>query len=401
MQLHRGPGVCQFIGKNRGLVVPPPHKEASQLPRTANPVQALELGLKLKAVERMREAGQLAEAARACNDILRTDPHHAGALYTMGMLALELGALDIAIGSFERAAVSAPGTVRILLGLGQAQAKAGQPVKASATYARALKLAPNSGAAYRGLGLVQLDLDQREQATKSFRKAQKLSVDDAFSAYMLAALGDGAAVPRPGYVLDLFDSYADQFDRHLTEGLGYRIPQEIAAMVAAHVPSGALAPAVDLGCGTGLVGVALAGQVAEIDGMDLSPKMLAKAAARGLYRRLREGDVTALLTGDPDFAGPYALATAADVFIYIGRLEGVFAAVRARLAPGGLFVFSVESSDAAEVEIRSSGRFAHSAAYVAGLADSHGFSVVDSKALIVRKENETPIPGVLHVLRGA
>ena len=159
--------------------------------------------------------------------------------------------------------------------------------------------------------------------------------------------------------------------------------------------------AVDLGCGTGLVGAALGQQVGAIDGMDLSPNMLAKAEARGLYRQLRAGDVVEVLTGNAGFSGPYDLATAADVFIYIGRLEAVFAAVKACLAPGGLFAFSVETTDRGPVEIRSSGRFAHSADYLADLARSSGFEIVESRALIIRKEIDTPVPGSLYLLAGA
>ena len=50
---------------------------------------------------------------------------------------------------------------------------------------------------------------------------------------------------------------------------------------------------VDLGCGTGRTGRVAAPRVDAIDGVDLTPEMLARAAARGVYRSLREGDVTA------------------------------------------------------------------------------------------------------------
>ncbi|WP_156461207.1 tetratricopeptide repeat protein [Devosia sp. Root436] len=372
---------------------------ASQLPPTANPVQALEAGIVLNRTQKLWDEGKIPEALHACNDILKTDPNHAGALYMMGMLALELGALDMAIGSLERAAASSPGTTRILVGLGQAFAKSGQPVKAAGVYTKALQLSPNSGAAYRGLGLVQLDLDQRGNALKSFRKALKINPDDQFATYMLAALADAAPVAPEGYVPALFDSYAEQFDLHLTGKLGYRIPEEIAELVGTRYAGDAIASAVDLGCGTGLVGAALGARVAAIDGVDLSPRMLAKAADRGIYRTLREGDATDILNRDAGFAGPYDLATAADVFIYIGRLEAAFAAVKARLAPKGLFAFSVEVADQGEVDIRSSGRFVHSHAYIAGLAEAFDFSIVEQKALIIRQEIDVPVPGTLYLLR--
>lgn len=52
--------------------------------------------------------------------------------------------------------------------------------------------------------------------------------------------------------------------------------------------------AVDLGCGTGRTGAWLRQHGVEtIDGVDLTPEMLALARSRGIYRRLIEADVTA------------------------------------------------------------------------------------------------------------
>jgi len=52
--------------------------------------------------------------------------------------------------------------------------------------------------------------------------------------------------------------------------------------------------AVDLGCGTGRTGAWLRRHgVATIDGVDLTPEMLAVARSREIYRRLIEADVTA------------------------------------------------------------------------------------------------------------
>ncbi|MDB5613761.1 MAG: hypothetical protein JWQ22_1414 [Devosia sp.] len=363
-----------------------------------NIVQALEADLKLKQAQALWDAGQPGEALHACNHVLRSDPSHAQALFMMGMIALEIGGLDVAIGSLERAAASAPGVVRIRIGLGHALLKANQPDKAAAVFAKALQLNANSGAAHRGMGLAQLDLDHRDKALKSFRKALKLKPDDTFSAFVIEALTSSAPAAPRGFVPTLFDDYAEQFDQHLTGKLGYRVPEEIAEMVIPHL-GGSNVHAVDLGCGTGLVGAALGSSLAAIDGIDLSPKMLAKAEARQLYRTLQVGDAADLLNTDPLFAGPYELVTAADVFVYVGWLEPIFAAVRARMAPGGLFAFSVESTGTAEVEIRSSGRFVHSAGYVSRLCQEFGFTLVTEKTLIIRQEFGTAVPGVLYLLQ--
>ena len=52
-------------------------------------------------------------------------------------------------------------------------------------------------------------------------------------------------------------------------------------------------PVADLGCGTGLIGEALAPQGLEVDGFDLSPDMLSMAQGKNVYRHLFEADLTA------------------------------------------------------------------------------------------------------------
>jgi SAM-dependent methyltransferase len=73
----------------------------------------------------------------------------------------------------------------------------------------------------------------------------------------------------------------DTMDLALLDGLG-------------SVPWASVQTAADLGCGTGRTGAWLRQRgVSAIDGIDLTPEMLAVARERGVYRRLVEGDVAA------------------------------------------------------------------------------------------------------------
>ncbi len=84
---------------------------------------------------------------------------------------------------------------------------------------------------------------------------------------------------------------------------------------------------VDLGCGTGRTGEWLHSRVDAIDGVDLTPEMLARAEARGVYRSLRQGDVNA--TG---LDGPYDIAVCCLVDEHLPTLDPLYAEA-ARLAP--------------------------------------------------------------------
>jgi predicted TPR repeat methyltransferase len=94
------------------------------------------------------------------------------------------------------------------------------------------------------------------------------------------------------------------------------------------------------------------------------------------------------------------LIIAADVFIYIGDLQAVFAGVRRVLEPRGLFCFSVEQgSDERSYELRSSSRYAHSAQHLRALAAQQDFELLALEEATLRKDQAQPVAGLLLALR--
>jgi SAM-dependent methyltransferase len=93
--------------------------------------------------------------------------------------------------------------------------------------------------------------------------------------------------------------------------------------------------AADLGCGTGRTGAWLRDHgVAAIDGVDVTPEMLAVARGRGAHDRLVEADVTA--TGLEDAA--YDLVIASLVDEHLAELGPLYREARRLAQPGGCFV---------------------------------------------------------------
>ena len=216
---------------------------------------------------------------------------------------------------------------------------------------------------------------------------------------MLAALsGDTSPTGTPAsYVRTLFDSYAEDFDADLVGKLGYHVPEMLLEAVLSVAP-GRKFEILDLGCGTGLCGVQFRSHASHLSGVDLSPAMLAKAAARGIYDRLITGDISEAMR---DQENCFDLILAGDLFVYVGDLDGVFQSAARALRRGGLLAFSLERHDGEGFVLHSKVRFAHSLAYIRNLAHTHRFSELIAKEITVRQSSTTPVAGWLVVLQAS
>ncbi|MFN3546222.1 MAG: class I SAM-dependent DNA methyltransferase [Mesorhizobium sp.] len=96
------------------------------------------------------------------------------------------------------------------------------------------------------------------------------------------------AAGTPEELADAYAAWAATYDRETAE-LGYCLPFLIPGWLARHLPAGS-GPVLDAGCGTGLTGPCLnALGYTDVEGLDMSPDMLAIAASRGAYGVLRRG----------------------------------------------------------------------------------------------------------------
>lgn len=90
-----------------------------------------------------------------------------------------------------------------------------------------------------------------------------------------------------------YDEWAQTYDRDLVDAWRYNAPFEAARLLSEHIASkdGSV---LDVGCGTGLVGQALASfGVRVVHGTDLSTVSLRSATDRGVYRSLTQHDFNA------------------------------------------------------------------------------------------------------------
>ncbi|MDF1599097.1 methyltransferase domain-containing protein [Mesorhizobium sp. YIM 152430] len=272
----------------------------------------------------------------------------------------------------------------------------GDRAAASELMAETMNLAPGWATGWFRLGEMHEATGEIAAAADAWREALRLDPADRLgSALKLELVGaiENAGGISSAFAETLFDQYAGKFEVELVQKLGYRVPELIAEALCATGRS-SFAHALDLGCGTGLMGERLRAMASFLEGGDLSENMLKKARAKSVYDRLARQD---LLTFEPE-RNSADLVTAADVFLYVGRLERVFAQVAAALVPGGLFAFSVERHDGAgDLHLGESRRYAHAPDYLRRLLSDTGFDLVAMDDAIIRRDRGTDVAGLIVV----
>ena len=121
---------------------------------------------------------------------------------------------------------------------------------------------------------------------------------------------------EPAVVSKQYDLWADTYDGDLA-AWRYDAPLVAARAVAEYRSVHRLVgPVLDAGCGTGLVGQALADVGARpFDGLDVSAASIARAERRGVYRTLIEHDLT--VTPWPVGTDGYDAAVCVGVLTYV------------------------------------------------------------------------------------
>ena len=135
----------------------------------------------------------------------------------------------------------------------------------------------------------------------------------------------------------LYANWADQYDEDIVEELGYAGPKHAAEVFARQVPK--QSRVLDIGAGTGLIGVALHAEgYRNLEALDVSPEMLAHARRKAVYKAYHEMGL-----GDPSDIEAHAY----DAVISIGTMTlghigpNALKEMIRITRPGGYVVFSL------------------------------------------------------------
>jgi predicted TPR repeat methyltransferase len=277
----------------------------------------------------------------------------------------------------------------------------GDLVAAADLLLQATDLAPGFVSAWFSLGEIREQLGERDAAIAAFRKARAADPEDRHGASLhLMLLGAEKLSGMPeAYVRVLFDQYAPKFEKALVGDLGYRGPAllfkaVLAARQAIRKPA-FFKRAIDLGCGTGLAAAAFAKEVDHFTGIDLSPRMIERARATGLYAELEVADMVQGLRSKPDASADLVLA--GDAVVYQSDLAPLLREVKRVLVTGGLLAFTAETHGGDGFILGEGLRYAHSAGYVRGSIGEAGLALSRCEDLSARNEDNAPVPGLVVV----
>lgn len=345
-------------------------------------------------------SGRLDEALAEFQRALESVPNDPVASYNLAAVLCARGDAATALDVVQPAIEHSPRIALLHYGRACALNLLHRRDEAIASFHAALGFDADFASAWYGLGTAYQAQGDDTSAMHCFARACELDPDHPAARHMVNALaGRPEEEPPAGFVRDLFDFYASSFDAHLLETLDYRAPQVLLEALGPRIHGRKDLVVLDLGCGTGLFGARIRPHAALLTGVDVSPAMLVRAREKSIYDELHEADIVDHLSSVP--TASCDLITAADVFGYLGVLDGVISGARDALRAGGLLAFTVEADSGGDYSLSRTGRYRHSRTYLERLRIDSGFEELARARATLRLEANEPCEGLVVVWRRA
>lgn len=222
-----------------------------------------------------------------------------------------------------------------------------------------------------------------QEACKIAEQWQKFAPDNAFANHLVAAFNGKNATDSQFYSEALFDAFAENYEQTM-QNINYSAIAKLQELGFA--PIGKV---LDLGCGTGLVGQAFKMDKNSFIGVDISQKMLDKAALKGVYANLIKADIVDFLQ---TLKLKFNFIIALDTVEYIDDFCKI-----ATYVNGTPFVFTIENApeNVIEYKLNASGRYQHNPHYICKRLIVAGYKNIKEYPLILRQENGADVNGTL------
>jgi len=380
MQMHLGRTDEARASIDRALALKPDFKEA----------------LKVRAALDAETPEPTDQIARLESNLAR-DPGSPPHWNDRGTLLAAKGRREDALASFDRALSIKPDFIEALSNRATLLFEMDRLEDALSAFDTVLTIKPDLAIAWNNRGNTLTKVGRFEDAVASYDRALALRPDfaEALENRELPLFELGHTVRSPSkYMRGLFDGFSHHYDDTMLNKLDYRGHLHVRAMAERVRPRMKPPPwrILDLGCGTGLVGVAFRDLAAGslLDGIDISPRMLEAARARGIYSGLILGDLETVLAAP---GAAYDLIVSADTMTYFGDLAPAFSGVAKRLEPGGFYVFASEAKPGDGWEKTKVHRYRHTESYLRAESTRAGLELADILECTLRLEENQPVRG--------
>lgn len=340
--------------------------------------------------------GGQAELAEACfRRALELQPEFVPAYGNLGIALKDLGRYQEAIEFLLKAIDFEPEVAHHYQNLGNTYQCMQQYHAAADMYIKSLELAPFDPESYKKLYRTFYIMGEKEKCVDLFKQWLAHDPDNPMALHMHAACSGDKVPDRASddYVRQIFDSFAASFDSVLKK-LDYKAPFLVKEALQNVNPDPDDWSILDIGCGTGLSGALIRPFCKRLEGVDLSPKMLERANARGVYDTLYEAELTAFLS---EVESKYDALTCVDTFCYFGDLTTAMVASVNALKPKGWFIFTLEklaSEDSIQgFYLNFHGRYSHSERYIRQILNQAGYRIHNIDTATLRKEGAEDVLG--------
>lgn len=341
----------------------------------------------------LARTNQFPEAIETAEKVLKLEPSNPMVLAGAIDIAHRAGRVDMAVRLLGHGLSLHPNDPQLTILLATDLASLGQHTEAVALWDELATANPHAPDVLLGRLKANLAMGRLPQAAQDGEALLAIdSQNPVYAYYAAVAHGQTPSQQPVAIVGKLFDEMSENFDVHLVQSLKYVLPKQVAEKLLAVRPDRKF-NVLDLGCGTGLLGVCLGRLEGALVGVDVSREMIAQAVRHNLYDKFHAVNVHDALDATPESL--YEVIAALDVFVYAGDVTKAIPDAHRILVPGGTFVasFEVAPEVGPSMVLLPTGRYAHTRSSVTQMCQAAGFASIDTEDTVLRLENGEPVNG--------
>ncbi len=252
--------------------------------------------------------------------------------------------------------------------------------------------------AHHNLAILHYSHQQYNKAVPHLKKILEINPEHQIALTLLNAYtGTMQDTLHPSFISSLFDQYAFNYDDHLKKTLAYEAPSVSRNLLnsasAKNNSPLSTGTCLDLGCGTGLMGIIMRDLATNLIGVDLSEGMLLKAKNTFIYDKIIQEDAIEYLKKNNS---KVEYICAIELLNYLGSKIADFINLSSlSLAPGGWLILTSELCLSNEDMILTRhARYAYNQKYLINLLEKNGLIIKEMKESALRTGHDGEVIGL-------